>query len=82
MYLGGIYRDNFTLLACIELPFALHLAHGSKMEHYAGFFMLFVKGEKGCESGTRYCVLSVESVCLRILFGPYDAYSAFESIRD
>ena len=55
MYLGGIYRDNFTLLACIELPYALHLADGSKMER------------------NMYCVLPVESVCLRSLFGPYDA---------
>jgi len=54
MHLGGIYRDNFTLLACIELPFALHLAHGSKMEHYVVFFMLFVKGRKAVnqETGT------------------------------
>ena len=83
MYLGGIYRDNVTLLACIELPYVLHLADGSKMEHYIGFFYAFCKGNKGCESGNRYCVLSVESVCLRILFGPYDDdYSAFESTGD
>ena len=61
MYLGGIYRDNFTLLACVELPYALNLADGSKMEHYVGFFYAFCKGKKkGCESGNRYCVLSVE----------------------
>jgi hypothetical protein len=46
MYLGGIYRDNFTLLVCIELPYPMHLAHGSKMEHYVGFFMLFVKEKR------------------------------------
>jgi len=46
MYLGGIYRDNFTLLACIELPYALHLADGSKMEHYVGFLMPFVKEKR------------------------------------
>lgn len=78
MYLVGIYRDTFTLFACIELPYALRLAHGSKMEHYVGFFVLFCKGKKDCESGNRYYVLSVEIVCLRILFGTYDAYSAFE----
>ena len=45
MYLGGICRDNFTLLVCIELPHALHLTDGSKMEHYIGFFMPFVRGK-------------------------------------
>jgi hypothetical protein len=46
MYLGGIYKDKFTLLACTELPYALHLADGSKMEHSVGFFMRFVKEKK------------------------------------
>jgi hypothetical protein len=82
IYLCGIYRDSFTLLGCIELPYALHLADGSKMEHNVGLFMRFVKEKKDCESGNRYCVLSVESVCLRLLFGPCNASSAFESIRN
>jgi len=46
MYLGGIYRDNFILLNCIELPYALHLAHGRKMEQYVGVFKLSVKEKK------------------------------------
>ena len=37
MYLCGIYRDKFSLLACIELSYALYLTGGSKMEHYVGF---------------------------------------------
>jgi hypothetical protein len=56
MYLGGIYRDNFTLPACLELPYALGLADGSKMEHYVGFFMRFVKGKKAVNQET--CTVS------------------------